>query len=45
MSAEHWEAAAREAEERAEVLRRFFERGWMRAEPDDEEGPAGVGSG
>ena len=45
VSAEHWEAAAREAEERAEVLRRFFERGWMRADPDDEEGPADVGSG
>ena len=44
-SAEHWEAATREAEERAEVLRRFFERGWMRAAPDDEEGPAGVGGG
>ena len=44
-SAEHWEATTREAEERAEVLRRFFERGWMRPPPADDEGPADVGGG
>lgn len=36
-SAAHWDTAAREAEERAEVLRRFVEKGWQRPNLDDEE--------
>jgi two-component system chemotaxis response regulator CheB len=44
VSAEHWEAATHEVEERAEVLRRFIGRGWMRPDPDDE-GLDGAASG
>lgn len=36
-SAARWDDAAREAEERAEMLRHFIERGWLRPSPDDEE--------
>jgi len=36
-SAARWDDAAREAEERAEVLCRFIEKGWLRPSPDDEE--------
>jgi hypothetical protein len=42
VSAEHWEAATREMEDAAEVLRRLFERGW-RPDPEggeDASGPA-----
>ncbi len=42
VSAEHWEAATREMEDAAEVLRRLFERGW-RPDPGgggDASGPA-----
>ena len=42
VSAEHWEATAREMEDAAEVLRRLFERGW-RLDPGgggDPSGPA-----
>lgn len=42
-SAERWEAAMHEAEERAVVLRRFVERGWQRPDPDEEGGPADPG--
>ncbi len=36
-AAGHWDRATREAEERAEVLRRFVEQGWERP-TDDEDG-------
>ena len=32
-----WEAARDEATERAEVLRRFIERGWQRPDPDEDD--------
>ena len=38
-----WDSAAREAEERAEVLRRFVEKGWLRPDPDEPaEAPGGA---
>ena len=42
VSAEHWEAATREMEDAAEVLRRLFERGWRpdQAGGGDASGPA-----
>lgn len=36
-AAARWDAAAQEAEERAEVLRPFIEKDWLRPSPDDEE--------
>jgi two-component system chemotaxis response regulator CheB len=40
LSAERWEAALREAHDRAGVLRRFIEQGWERPLDDGDEGSA-----
>ena len=37
-AAGHWDKATREAEERAEVLRRFIEQDWERPSDDGEQG-------
>lgn len=37
-SAEHWAKAVREAEQRAETLRRFVEQGWERPSDGGEDG-------
>ena len=37
-SAGHWDRACRDAEQRAEVLRRFLEQGWERPSDDGEDG-------
>ena len=34
-AAEQWESARDDVKERAEVLRQFFERGWRRPNPDE----------
>ena len=38
LSAERWDAAAREAKERAGVMRRFVEQGWQRPTGDEDDG-------
>ena len=40
VSAEHWEAATREMEDAADVLRRLLERGWRRADSEGDGGEA-----
>lgn len=43
-SVAQWDAATREAEEKAQVLRGFVERDWQRPDPDADEEGAGSGS-